>query len=333
MDANLLKKLKEVTEEEKAILDINSKIQKNIYSDSKDFTVQSKKMLEKGKLIDVRTHTRFTEFPKHRHDYIEMIYMCSGSTTHIINDEEKLILKQGELLILNQYVYHSIEAAGSEDVAVNFIILPEYLDLALDMLMNNDNASKLKIESDNALVRFILHALKNNSESEYLYFNVADILPIQNLLENIVWTLINKKDYKNVINQTTIGLLFVYLSSCVEDVTINTTNVEKQIVQKVIEYIEDNYKNATLNEIATILNQTVSTLSRLIKEYTGKNFSELLVEKKLTKSVKLLENTDLSISQIVEKVGYDNSSYFYKIFNKKYNLTPRAYREKIKRRI
>lgn len=327
MDSELLKKLKEITEEEKAILDINSKIQKNIYSDSKDFTIQSKKMLENGKLIDVRTHTRFTEFPKHRHDYIEMIYMCSGKTTHIINGEEKVVLKQGELLILNQYVYHKIEPAGSDDIAVNFIILPEYLDLALEMLREGETLKS----DDNVIVKFILQALREDSKlGEYLYFDVSDILPIQNLLENIVWTLVNKKDYKNVINQTTIGLLFVFLSTCANANTTKTTNVEKQMVLKVMEYIDYNYKEASLNEIASILNQSVSTLSRLIKEYTGKNFSELLVEKKLLKAVKLLENTDLSISQIVEMVGYDNNSYFYRIFNKKYNVTPKMYRESLK---
>ena len=56
--------------------------------------IDATKLLEAGKLIQVRTHTRFIHFPEHTHNYVEMIYMCSGSTHHVINGED-VILKQG----------------------------------------------------------------------------------------------------------------------------------------------------------------------------------------------------------------------------------------------
>ena len=65
-------------------------------------------MLEKGKLIDIRPHTRFVHFPKHRHNYVEIIYMCSGKTDHIINGIDRVTLRQGELLFLNQNCSHEI---------------------------------------------------------------------------------------------------------------------------------------------------------------------------------------------------------------------------------
>lgn len=55
-----------------------------------------------------------------------MIYMCRGSTVHTINGE-RIELKTGELLILNQNaVQEEIEPAGRDDIAVNFLILPEF---------------------------------------------------------------------------------------------------------------------------------------------------------------------------------------------------------------
>ena len=105
MNTELLAQLKKVTEEELAILNGSDKIEKQIYSNTKDFTIRSNKMLEKGKFIDVRTHTRFVAFPKHRHDYVEMIYMCNGSTTHIINSQEKIVLKKAKsFLTVNVYI-------------------------------------------------------------------------------------------------------------------------------------------------------------------------------------------------------------------------------------
>lgn len=318
MNTELLAQLKKVTEEELAILNGSDRIEKQIYSNTKDFTIRSNKMLEKGKLIDVRTHTRFIPFPKHRHDYIEIIYMCNGSTTHIINSQEKIVLKKGELLILNQYAYHEIEAAGSEDIAVNFIVLPQFLDVALEML-----------GGENIISRFIISSLREeHDELGYMYFQVADVLPVQNLIENMVWSLVNKKDYRNIINQTTMGLLFMYLADCIDRININDniSGRDRQTVMRVIAYIDENYKTASLNEMAFNENMSISTLSRLIKEYTGRNFSQLLLEKRFAKAAKLLKDTTLAVSDIVTAVGYDNNSYFYRVFKEMYNVSPKEYR-------
>ena len=121
MNKLLLEKLSEITQEERIILD-GGVIDKTIYTDDEDFTVKSSKMLGFQRFIEMRPHTRFANFPKHKHNYIEMIYMCSGSTRHLINDRE-VLLSRGELLILNQSATQEIYPAGEEDVAVNFIIL------------------------------------------------------------------------------------------------------------------------------------------------------------------------------------------------------------------
>ena len=78
MNAELLEKLKPISKEEQAILDGSKDVQKDLYTSRADFVVDSGKMLEKGKLIDIRLHTRFIHFPVHRHNYVEIIYMCSG---------------------------------------------------------------------------------------------------------------------------------------------------------------------------------------------------------------------------------------------------------------
>ena len=74
----------------------------------------------------MRPHTRFVNFPKHKHNYVEVIYMCQGTTTHILNGS-KVILEAGDLLFLNQNAEQEILPAGEQDIAVNFIVLPEFL--------------------------------------------------------------------------------------------------------------------------------------------------------------------------------------------------------------
>ena len=85
--------LKEITPEEKEILSGQSEINRNIYMRGGGNTINSQKLLELGKLITVRKHTRFIDFPEHTHDYVELVYMLSGQTVHIV-DGKKIILRQ-----------------------------------------------------------------------------------------------------------------------------------------------------------------------------------------------------------------------------------------------
>lgn len=102
MDAELLRALSVITEEEQRILDGNGEIETRRYIKRKDLVVDAEQLIQRGKLIQVRPHTRFVHFPKHRHNYIEVIYMCQGTTTHII-DGHKVLLEEGDLLFLNPH--------------------------------------------------------------------------------------------------------------------------------------------------------------------------------------------------------------------------------------
>lgn len=82
MREELLHHLRQITAEEKALLQGHADIQKEIYTSSREFVVDNAKLLQRGHLIEIRPHTRFTHFPRHRHNYAELVYMCCGSTTH-----------------------------------------------------------------------------------------------------------------------------------------------------------------------------------------------------------------------------------------------------------
>lgn len=320
MNTELLRELKKITQEEQEILLGDSRIRKQLYTDKKEFTIVSKKMLEKGKLMDIRTHTRFVEFPRHKHDYIEIIYMCAGKTTHLINDRAQVVLEQGDLLFLNQHAFHAIEAAGENDIAINFIVLPEFFDVAFSMM-----------EEENELRNFIVDSLRQDtSKSVYLHFKVADILPIQNLVENMVWSVWKKQNHRRKINQTTMGLLFLNLLNYTDKIQQNEDASQKgMLVMRVLRYIEEEYRTASLTVLAKETGYSLDKLCRMIKQNTGYTFKELLQMKRLGKAAQLLAETRLSVSDIIAAVGYDNTSYFYRIFKEKYTVSPRDYRRKL----
>lgn len=318
MDQRLLDQLHEITEEEHRILDGDDSVQKELYTNAKDFVIDSNKMLAKGKLIDVRPHTRFVHFPKHRHNYIEIIYMCSGETTHIINGNTTITLQTGELLFLNQNVTQEILPAGENDIAVNFMVLPEFFDKVVTM-----------IEEENVLRDFLIGSLKQDkSLVDFLHCQVTDILPIQNLIENMIWSIVNKQPNNRNINQTTMGLLFLQLINYTETMNQNDPRPHDQsIILSVMRYIEDTYKTGTLEEISGILKQPDYYISKMLKFHTGYTFKNLLQTKRLNQSAFLLSTTTLTIEDIIDVVGYNNSSYFHRIFRERFGMTPKTYRE------
>lgn len=318
MNKDLIKLLEPITDEESKILSGRHEIEKEIYTTGKEFTIDSKKMLENGKLIDIRTHTRFIAFPAHKHNYMEIIYMCTGETTHIIGENKKTTLRQGELLFFNQHSYHEILPAGKNDIGINFIVLPEFFDEVLPML-----------NKENVLSDFIVSTLRKNADdAAYLHYKVADVLPIQNLIENLVWSLLNKQPNSGQINQTTIGLLFMQLINYTDKLDQSyPEQIPNILAMKTLKYIEENYKKASLTELAKELNQSVSNLSKLIKNSTGSTFKELLKVKRLNQAIHLLTATTLPVTSIIYSVGYDNTSYFHRIFREKYHMSPKVYRD------
>ena len=72
--------LSRITEEEQAILDGKTEVEKERYSSGQKFVMDAGKLLKRGKLIDIRPHTRFIRFPAHSHNYVEMMYMFQGHT-------------------------------------------------------------------------------------------------------------------------------------------------------------------------------------------------------------------------------------------------------------
>lgn len=312
IDSRIMKKLIAVNDEEQAILRGKGNIDRSLYMSGGNDIVKCRKLLESGKLITLRKHTRFVDFPTHTHDYVEVVYMCSGSTEHIVNGS-RIILREGELLFLSQHARQKIKKAGRDDIAVNFIVLPQFFDGTLSIMGDEDTPLK----------KFITDCLCADGGSGYLHFAVSDILPVQNLVENMIWTLTNETRNKRKINRASMELLFLQLLSCTDRLTMDG---DGDVIIQVLQYIEDNYSCGTLEEIAEKLHRNVYWMSREIKRKTGKNYTELVQDKRLSQAVFYLKNTEMKISDTAAAVGYENISYFHRIFRQAYGMSPRQYR-------
>lgn len=321
MQKEILDWLKNIREEEQDILDGGKNYRERFFGDGKSgCMVDIRKMMEPKSLISVRPHIRFMDFPEHTHNYVEVMYVCQGSISHIINGKE-IRMHTGELLFLNQYAKHQIRKSSVDDIAVNLIIRPDFFDLPLEML-----------EKNNSVADFLVDILRKDAYGpQYLYFKVGEVLQIQNLMENIILSLLKKEEHENTINKITMGLIFSYLVQNVDCLATKLPHNYKELIhERTMRYIELHYKNATLGELAGELSMTIYTLSRTIKQEFGHTFKEMLQEKRMHQAAKLLQDTDLVVNDIVAAVGYENNSYFYRKFREKYGTTPDQYRKRCK---
>lgn len=100
-------------------------------------------------------------------------------------------------------------------------------------------------------------------------------------------------------------------------------------IEAVMKFIRQHFcEEITLSDIAGAVFLNPIYISRLIKEQTGKNYTELLMEMRVGKAVELLEHTNLYVYEIADRVGYHNLKYFYKVFKKATGGSPNDYRTK-----
>ena len=100
-----------------------------------------------------------------------------------------------------------------------------------------------------------------------------------------------------------------------------------EIIKRAIRYISGNYsQNLTLEDLAEHVNLNPSYFSSLFKQSTGSSFREYLNMVRIEESKRLLANTDYSIIDISLAVGFEDQSYFSKVFKKYTGLTPKQFR-------
>jgi AraC-like DNA-binding protein len=217
--------------------------------------------------------------------------------------------------MLGQHARQSIAPAGEKDVAVNFIVRPAFFSGTLSFLG----------EEETPLRRFVVSCLTGENEAGYLLFHVADVLPIQNLIENLLYTLTEEIPNRRGILQSTMGLLFAQLLNHTD--ALQLEDHEQNAVLSVLRLIEEHYADGSLSALSEELHYELPSLSRLILKKTGRNYTELLQEKRMSQAAWLLRNTDKKVDEISFSVGYENVSYFHRLFTARFGMSPKKYRD------
>jgi AraC-like DNA-binding protein len=99
-----------------------------------------------------------------------------------------------------------------------------------------------------------------------------------------------------------------------------------RLVAAVVHHIREHYRDVTLEKLAAEFNYSPTHLSRLIRRHTGRRFAEVVHDLKLSHAEDYLQNTDLGLEQISERVGFSSASYLVRVFRARSDVTPSRFR-------
>lgn len=259
--------------------------------------------------------------------FIRIIYVLSGALELQINNKT-LHYSAGCLIMANEwtkveYRQYSPDKQKAEAEVVSFLFKKEYF---------TENVLNQLVE-DSLMYRFFVENVKSSTKKSNFF--VFEFEPNQDihfyamlLLKQVV-----KMKYKhNKITKSAFNLLVTEIGSLSEKhLKLKDSTLSSSIlIYQIISDIEVDYRDITLRKLADKYYFHPNYLSSFIKEETGKTFSELILNCRLKSACTYLKQTNLSVQEIIEEIGYSDKTYFYMIFKKEYGITPKEYRRRSK---
>lgn len=251
----------------------------------------------------------------HYHDCYELYYLYSGERYYFIKDKTYHI-KRGTLVLINSYDIHcttNFATSGYDRILINFKkdFLKKYLEDIHDVnLFECFNQSA--------------HIIRLNSQE-------------QRFMETFLHTMMNEykaKDtgYNSYLKAALIQLL-LFINRHNEQLNnsdLHYVNSTHKTISEITEYINANYNtDITLTSISDLFFISPYHLSRTFKRVTGFAFIEYLNAVRIKHAQKLLRETDLTISEIAEIVGYKSNTHFGRIFKGVTGFCPLSYRKRL----
>ncbi|WP_413300823.1 AraC family transcriptional regulator [Bacillus sp. 1P10SD] len=250
-------------------------------------------------------------FPSHKHDDLsEIIYICEGEGTFIINNKS-YTAREGDILIYNSRIIHE-EYSNPTNPLKTFFCGISNLDI--------DQLKKLEIIPSN-----VEPVIRKNEYSKQIGTYLSQIFEESSL---------QAAGYEIICQ----GLLISSIALIHRSITLqnnkNETKESKTLAHRIKEFIDKNYKkNIKLEDIADELFINKYYLSHVFKEQMQISPINYLINRRMGEAKNLLVSTELKIGEIARILGYDNPNYFTLLFKKTTGETPKQFKESHKKNL
>ena len=256
----------------------------------------------------------------HCHDFIEIVIILKGKGHFIINDE-KVLVSEGNVLILNPGTYHRSIPDSPHTLTecylaftdVDFVNAPRnFFPFFHGQKMLGKLPERVKKE-----IFQLCCSIDRESQSR----NPGRYFMLKAYLIQVICLLLRFDRQEEIADQ-----------HCLAGYEFKSPN-KKYVVQQIMKYMENHYKEKiSLDQIAENMYLSPFYISKLFKSETGDTPINYLISLRMEKAKELLDqNSTLSIQEAAAAVGYEDAYHFSKLFKKYYGLSPLYYKARIEK--
>lgn len=250
-------------------------------------------------------------YPIHNHDYFEFNYVFEGVVYQYINGES-LSLAAGDLLVMNPSVFHGYYAPPGTKAA-NILVPVSYFEHVCGVFDAIGEPTPLRRVAAQPSYS-VFHSPTEGCFDEF-------IKP----LEFMEARFIDHPSLANVFSESLFMQLAAVLTHNEYLAEAPTEHVEVRKAETPVEimtYLRENFATITLSSVADKFGYSRSQIERIIKKFTGFNFSAFIATMRINTATYLLLHSDLSVSEISKRVGIESTEYFYRLYKKHTGYTP-----------
>ena len=265
-------------------------------------------------------HLPYVDDRMHEHDHFEINYVYRGSARQEI-DTEKRVMAEGELCIIAPHMRHNVLVDDPDGLVISLAVRKTTFDTIF---------GKLLTQSD-LLSEFFRDTLYRESQSNYLLFQTApEDRRIIELIQMIAIESNSRQKYAAVFADNTVTMLFYVLLRKYSDSILYYGHRPKEGqtgFPVILTYVQDHYRNVTLEELAQRFNYSEGYLSRMFAQTLHKPFNKVVQNLRMQNGARLLQETGLTIEEVAIAVGYESADHFSRTFKAVYGCSPSKYRK------
>lgn len=259
----------------------------------------------------------------HKHEFIEMVYIVSGTANHRIGDEVYPV-HRGDLFIINMDTAHAFycDSPSAESfVAYDLLFTPEFFDQTL----TGSNALEALNRS------FMFYSLFHGQEEFHPYFSVSgSSYHMFGELFNRIYMEHRgqEKGYLEIIRAYLLQLIITIFR--MDDGSNRQAGISRnrQAVSYILDYIHTNYSRPiSVQELADRVYLSRDYVGRLFRDATGMTITAMIQKVRIDHVCRLLTTTDRTIHDIAASCGFDDMKFFYSVFKKHSGMLPADYRK------
>lgn len=256
----------------------------------------------------------FFEFKWHYHPEYELTFIVKGNGMRLVGDSY-LPFQAGDLVLLGSGIPHTWESDINSHETVAAVVI-QFSEDFIANFMNSEAFYTIK-KLLQASIRGLFFPSPLAKDIELQMSTIAAEKGVKQI--TALLNVLNDVAFQN--HQTLASPFYSPKNSKENETRINT----------VFNYIKQNVASTILLEqAAASVHLTTGAFCKFFKRMTGKTFSDYVNEIRIGNACSLITQTDKTIAQIALESGFENQTYFNRVFLKKKECTPKQFRQKVK---